>query len=244
MRHWLAVLLAFGIVLPAHAVRRFNYAFDQVVTEIDQASDPDTIAIAADADDTLILCTVLGELATPTISDDQDNVWETTVTQSGSGHRIACAVKCDAVTGTTTVTVDPPAGQDMLVTHLLEYSGGDTTSCVQNSAGSETASDTSPLTGATVTSTDTALIFAAAVSVVDLTMTTGTSQAEGDSASTIRLNVGDLRATSASTWNAVWTFSGTQPSLNLAIAIGEAAGGAPASPLPSIIQPRRGGGGR
>ena len=222
---------------------RFNYAFDEVVTETNQTSDPDTIQITADADDTLIICTLLADLTTPTISDDQDNVWETSVTQDGSGHRIVCAVKCDASAATYTVSLDPGAGQDMLVNHLLEYSGGDTTSCVQNSAGSETASDPTPLTGATVTSTDTALIFAAGVSSADLTMSTGTSQAEGTFGG-VFLNVGDLRATSATTWNAEWTFSGTAPTLNLAIAIGEAAGGAPSFPGAILTSPTSRGGGK
>ena len=105
MRSLVICLLAFLLVAPAHAVRaRFNYAFDEVVSETNQTSDPDTIQITADADDTLIICTLLADLTTPVITDDQDNVWETSVTQDGSGHRIVCAVKCDASAATYTVS--------------------------------------------------------------------------------------------------------------------------------------------
>jgi hypothetical protein len=242
MRHWLTILLALALVAPVSA-RRFNYAYDDFVTEIDQTSDPDTIQITADADDTLVLCTVLDGLGTPTITDDQDNVWETSIVQDGSGHRLVCAVKCDASSATYTVTINPPGGQDMVVTHLVEYSGGDTTSCVQNSASSESASDSSPLTGATVTSTDVALIFGIGVSSVDLTMTTGASRDDATSATSIRTNIGDLRATSATTWNTEWTFSGTAPTLNMVIAIGEAGGGGgPTTPAAIFSTPTSRGG--
>ncbi len=249
MRSLLAVLVAFPLSFPVlaelHATRlstpRFDYAFDEADTPLTNQTDIANMTLTADADDTLVVCTVIGEIATPTISDNQDNVWETSITQSGSGHQITCGVKCDASAAAYTVEVNAPAGQVLIVTLMHEYSGNDTTSCVQNSAGGETASDTSPLTGATVTSSTAALAMGVAVSTAALTMTTGTNRSN-DSFGGIQMFMGDHRLASATTGNAVWTFSGTVPSINIGIAIGEGAGGSPPSPLPALVAPRRGGG--
>ena len=243
MRSLAIILLALGFVLPAHAVRRFDYAFDEAATTVIDDATPMTIGLTADADDTLVVCTIVGNLSTPTISDDQDNVWETVVTQDGSGHRISCWVKCDASAAAYVVEL-VDVGETFLVTTMLEYSGGDTTSCIQNSAGNENTADTSPFTGPTVTSTSTALILGVGGASGDLTMSDGTERDSGSSVSSIRMSVGDKRATSASTWNTEWTFSGTIVTVGMAIAIGEAAGGAPSVPAAIFSTPTSRGGKR
>jgi hypothetical protein len=238
-----AMALAALVVAEPVVSAVLDSAFVEITADdVDDADPNNDITITTAADRALVVISIIGNLSTPTIADDQDNVWETVITQDGSGHRLLMWVKCDTVAATYTITLDS-AAQTFLVTYAAEYSGTDLTSCVQDSGGGESASQSSPIDGADVDPTTAALIVGAGVSTVDLNADTGTTtREEGASSTTINLNFADKRAATAGTFDLDWTFTGTNATLNIVAAIGEDGGAAP-SFVPGIINnPVRGGG--
>ena len=234
-----AFLVACGL-LSAPAVETLlarAAAFVEITADLTDQATPISgaeLQIATAADAALIVTTILPDLSTPSISDNQDNVWETVITQDGSGHRLLLWVKCDTSAATYQITLTS-AGANMLVTYAAEYSGTDTTSCIQDSGGGQSASQSSPIDGADVDPTTAAMIVGAGVSVVDLNADTGTtSREEAASSTTINLNFAEKAAASAGTYDLDWTFAGTNATLNIVAAIGEAGGGA-STPLRGII---------
>jgi hypothetical protein len=240
-----AFVLALGLVTGPWVARvraAFNYAFVQAATGTADASTFQLSLTGVGANNGYVYSEFHNAATTGSIVSDQSDAFETPVSRDQSGYRLNVWPVCDAVGGTTQVTVTD-AGQTAEVETLTEFSGIDPTSCIQASVANSTATGNSPFATDAVAATGAALIHGTLAINDDPTVAGTTVQRAENSNGGIYANTGDKRASGAGNFSHDYTFaSPDRVIIYVLLALGEDAGGPtfPFGTLPNFIL--RGGG--